>query len=333
MRYPYFFNSGKNPKWIYFTKNFFRYITPKNILRIQLHYKLKTISKRKDLPYINERVTYYNKLKNFTPLPPDAPALSTHTYLNREQQSVYFFDTYEFTRWYPQTLKWKHLPGDVTHIPDYPAIVKSRPIKGNNDNSILLNLDKVRHFIFLKDKIPFEQKKNKVIFRGKIVNKPQRELFMQLFCGNPLVDAGDISKYDKLPPEWKAQKITLYEHFKYKFIMALEGNDVASNLKWIMYSNSIAVMPEPTYETWFMEGKLIPDHHYIKVEKDFSNLEEKINYYIKHPEKAQTIIQNAHKYVAQFQDKKREKLISLLVLDKYFNLTNKKYQSQNPNKT
>ena len=332
MRYPYFLQSGKNPKWIYFTKNFFRYITPKKIFQIQLPYKLKAIAKRKDIAYINERVAYYNKLREFTPLPQNAPTLSSHTYLNREQQSVYFFDTYEFTRWYPQTLQWNHLPGDVTHIPDHPAIVKSRPIKGNNANSVLLNLDKVRHFIFLKDKIPFEQKKNKVIFRGKVVGKPQRELFMQLYCEHPLVNAGDVSKYDKLPSNWKAQKMSLYEHFQYKFIMAIEGNDVASNLKWIMYSNSIAVMPEPTYETWFMEGKLMPDYHYIKVEKDFSDLETKINYYIKHTEKALAIIQNAHKYVEQFQDKEREKLISLLVLDNYFSHTNKKYQRPTPNK-
>ena len=41
-------------------------------------------------------------------------------------------------------------------------------------------------------------------------------------------------------------KKTIREHLDYKFIMALEGNDVASNLKWVMSSNSIAVMTRPT---------------------------------------------------------------------------------------
>lgn len=58
---------------------------------------------------------------------------------------------------------------------------------------------------------------------------------------------------------------TIREHLDYKFIMAIEGNDVASNLKWVMSSNSLAVMPRPTCETWFMEGTLIPDYHYIEV--------------------------------------------------------------------
>ena len=62
--------------------------------------------------------------------------------------------------------------------------------------------------------------------------------------------------------------------------MALEGIDVASNLKWVMSSNSIAVMPRPTCETWFMEGTLIPDYHYIEIKPDFSDLEERLNQYI-----------------------------------------------------
>jgi len=115
--------------------------------------------------------------------------------------------------------------------------------------------------------------------------------------------------------------MSYYDHLESKFIMSLEGNDVASNLKWIMSSNSIAVSPHLTCETWFMEGTLIPDYHYIEIKEDFSDLKEKLQYYIDHPEKANEIIQHAHEYVEQFKDCKREKLISLLVLDKYFCMT------------
>ena len=72
-----------------------------------------------------------------------------------------------------------------------------------------------------------------------------------------------------------------------------------------------------------MEGKLIPNYHYIEVKKDFSDLEERLQHYIDHPEEAEAIIQHAHEYVNQFRDKEREKLISLLVLKKYFEITNK----------
>ena len=60
----------------------------------------------------------------------------------------------------------------------------------------------------------------------------------------------------------------------------------------------------------------------FEVKYDFSDLEERLTYYIQHPEEAEAIIRHAHEYVAQFQDKKREKLISLLVLKKYFDITN-----------
>lgn len=118
--------------------------------------------------------------------------------------------------------------------------------------------------------------------------------------------------------------MTINEHLAYKFIMALEGNDVASNLKCIMSSNSIAVMPRPKYETWFMEGTLIPDYHYIEVKPDYSDVEEKINYYIANPDKAEAIIEHAHAYVEGFRHPRRECIISLMVLSKYFEATRKR---------
>ena len=85
-----------------------------------------------------------------------------------------------------------------------------------------------------------------------------------------------------------------------------------------MSSNSVAVSPKPLYETWFMEGTLIPDQHYIAIREDFTDLEEKLNYYLKHPEKVRQIIQNANEHAQQFKYKYREDLLSLLVLEKYF---------------
>ncbi|MDE6135227.1 MAG: lipopolysaccharide biosynthesis protein, partial [Muribaculaceae bacterium] len=168
----------------------------------------------------------------------------------------------------------------------------------------------------------FTEKQDRVVFRGKVYSKQQRVDFMNRFFGNPMFDAGDVGRDAR--PEWTREKLTIAEHLDFKFIMAIEGNDVASNLKWIMSSNSIAVMPRPTYETWFMEGTLIPDVHYIEVKPDFSDLVERVEYYMAHPDAAQKIIDNANRYAAQFTDKKREKLISLAVLDKYFRCTGQK---------
>ncbi|WP_289201193.1 glycosyltransferase, partial [Phocaeicola sartorii] len=58
-----------------------------------------------------------------------------------------------------------------------------------------------------------------------------------------------------------------------------------------------------------------------EIKDDLSDLEEKLTYYISHPAEAEQIVRHAHEYVAQFLDAKRERLISLLVMDKYLRMT------------
>lgn len=314
----YKLRSGKNPKFVYYSVNMLRLLIPKYYFQKRLRRKLSTISQRKDYEYILQRVNYYNKLSDTVELPVSAPRLSEH---KMGRQKVYFFDTYQYTRWFSDSFQWGFCPGDVIYVPKYPSIVKSRPLTNNNANSILMKLDKVRHFIFVNDKKSFADKKDMTIFRGKVKGKPSRRRFMEMYFNHPMCDLGDVSKNTTDPLEWQTEKKTISEHLDYKFVMALEGNDVASNLKWVMSSNSIAVMPQPTCETWFMEGTLIPDYHYIEIKADFSDLEERMNYYIEHINEAEAIIKHAHEYVAQFKNREREHLISLLVLDKYFKVT------------
>ena len=273
------------------------------------------------------RVNYYNRLTPQHYQPKWADELTELGKQKMCKQKVYFFDTFEYTRWFQQHLKWKLCPGDITYVPEVPSIVKSRPIVEGNENSVVMKLDKIRHFIYVDDRKRFTDKKDMAIFRGKIGApdtpgwKENRYQFLKKYWGHSMCNLGEIrSKHSN--EEWVVEKMTIRGHLDYKFIVALEGNDVASNLKWVMSSNSLAIMPRPTCETWFMEATLIPDFHYVEIKPDFSDLEEKMRYYIEHPYKAQEIIYHAHEYVNQFKDKKREKLISLLVLKKYFDITN-----------
>jgi hypothetical protein len=135
-----------------------------------------------------------------------------------------------------------------------------------------------------------------------------------------LCNIGQVNR-DNQEGKYLVEKMTIDEQLDYKFILSLEGNDVATNLKWIMSSNSLAVMPRPKFETWFMEGTLVPNYHYILINDDYSDLEERLKYYIEHTEETLGIVSNANEYVNQFRNKKREDVISLLVLDKYFRET------------
>jgi len=270
-----------------------------------------------DEAYIRQRVDYYNKLDAPCQLSSDAVRLLKLR--PGKKFKVYFFDAFEYTRYFNQKWLAHFCFGDVTFVPERPSIVKSRPIAGSNTNSVIIKLVKIRHFLFLKDRHAFEDKKNILIGRTKI-NQPHRARFMEMYFNHPMCDVGGVTKRCKYP-QWQRPRLTLEEHLKYKFILCLEGYDVASNLKWVMSSNSLAVMPKPTYETWFMEGTLIPDYHYIQIKDDYSDLEEKLNYYIQHTDEALQIIEHAHEYIKPFKNKKQEDIISLLVLKKYFEKT------------
>ncbi len=185
---------------------------------------------------------------------------------------------------------------------------------------MLLKLNAVRHYQFVKDNIAFTQKSDLLVWRGSGF-RPNRRLLLEKFFSHPRCNVGRTDKKDADHQCFVVPLMSIEEQLKYKFILSLEGKDVATNLKWIMSSNSLCITPKLKYETWFMEGQLEAGVHYVEVQDDFSDLIEKMDYYLAHPEQAEQIIANAQAWVAQFKDPKREKLISLLVAEKYFALS------------
>jgi hypothetical protein len=271
-----------------------------------------------DVEYLRRRVDYYNKLDEISPLSTDAIKLKDLK--PGKNGKVYFFDSYEVLRYFNENYRAHFCFGDITYVPDKPSIVKSRPVGENNQNSVILKLSRIRHYIFVKDKRPFSEKQDLLVGRSNI-NQLHRARFMEMYFNHPLCDVGGVGAHTTNYPYWIKPRLTIEDHLKYKFILCLEGYDVASNLKWVMSSNSLAVMPKPKYESWFMEGTLIPDYHYVQIKDDYSDLEEKLTYYITHPDEAQQIVNHAHDYVKPFQNKKQERLISLLVFRKYLQKT------------
>lgn len=271
------------------------------------------------------RVNYYNKLTSLFSLANQSDSVQLRNFRLKNYKSAYFFDTFEYVRFFDPNLWIRPLFGDITFVPEVPSLVKSRPIGNDNANSVLLNLDKFRHFNFIRDTIEYEDKIDKLVWRGHIsLQKQNRIDFLQKFWNHPLCDVGYTNSWNG-NPLWKKGWLTMAQHLRYKFILCLEGVDVATNLKWVMSSNSVAVSTKPRYETWFMEGTLIPDFHYIQIADDFSDLEDKLLFYMKHPTKVKEIIRNAQSYTHKFTNRKVEQLIALKVLDKYFGLQNKMF--------
>lgn len=295
----------------YYLANGVKLLLPDYLYRARLDAKLNSVE---ESTYIRERVDYYNKLdENFT-LPNEAKTVEA---FKKEKKKTYFFDLINYLRYFSPRLKFLYLFGDITAVPEHPTFLKSRPINGDNRNAVLMNLNKIRHFIFVDDKIRFQDKKDLLVWRGKAYVEHRIE-FLKKFHDNPLCNIGQTNTKHDMDVPWQKPKMSLANQLQYKFVLCIEGNDVASNLKWVMSSNSMAFMVKPTYETWFMEGRLIPDHHYVLLKDDYSDLEEKIAYYSKNIDAALAIIENANSYVDQFKDQKREDTVSLLVMKKYF---------------
>lgn len=304
--------SNKNNKIFYYLQAFWNELKPNSFLRKSINLnKLDELYNQNTSIY--ERVNYYNKLNERVDLPNSTRTIADYGIPKKIR--VYYFDSKYYLKHFSPDLRFELLPGDITEVPCIPTIVKSRPIIDSNQNSILLNLDKCRHFNFLIDTIAFSDKKKLLVGRSGF-SQPHRAKFYDMYANHKMCDLKKATRKSDV------DYLNIEGHLEYKYILALEGNDVATNLKWIMSSNSIAVMPKPKYETWFMEGSLIPDYHYICIKDDYSDLEEKLTYYNSNLHLAKEIIQNAHHYIDQFRDKKKEKAISLLVLKKYFEQTN-----------
>lgn len=271
---------------------------------------------------IKQRLDYYCDFK-------ELPKTYNNTYY-KDSGSVYWFDFYKYFRYFDKSLKYNLEFGDVNYEAKEPSFAKSRPVKIEKSNNILLKLEARRHFRFLsKDflsSVPrYEDKLDKVFFRGGCYQIHRRE-FMRKHFGKTFLNAAHIghknSLKDKELKSWATnKKASLKEHLNYKLILSLEGNDVASNLKWLMSSNSLAIMPKPKFETWFMEGKLKENFHYLLIKDDHSDFEERVSFILENTELAKEIIANANLYCEKFKDEKLETLLNLLVLRKFFYLS------------
>ena len=301
--------------------------SPSIISRLSLKQILKNNNSQHK--YIESRVKYYLKTTgNFevSKNSKNSSELLCNQILKNKQIS-HFIDFYLLLKFFNRKNKVDFVYSTKDYIdsavakqhPSHPTFVKSRPIYSDNQNSILLKLNQIKLFHFIYDTKKFENKKNQAVWRGNIRNNPNREYFVKNFYNSPLFDIGQTSPKENVP--WMKSFMKIKDQLDYKFIFCLEGKCISTNLYWAMSSNSVCVMPKPKYESWFMEGKLKDEVHYIEVKDDFSDAQEKIEFYNNNNDKCLEIIQKAQKFVKQFKNAKQERLIQLLILKQYFQST------------
>lgn len=262
---------------------------------------------------INQRVRYCNGLEEEFELPKNIKERSQLKL--KGQGSRYFLDMMDSLSLFSEQIKVEYLFGDITEVPDTPKLLKSRPISQNNQHSVLLPLDRLRHFRVEQDKLEFEQKQNACVWRGT-ARQPHRIEFLEHYHSLDNLNAGCTDEHSKGKPYHKGF-MSIQEQLQYKYILSIEGYDVATNLKWAMHSNSLCFMRKPRFETWYMEGTLEAGKHYVELKDDYSDLSEKMAYYNANPEEAKMIIANAQAYFASFLNPVIEDITAYKVVQKY----------------
>lgn len=150
--------------------------------------------------------------------------------------------------------------GDVfTLDTSVPVIVKSYSLLDYDTSSVALYpLNPDRHWSDVIDverhDIPFEKKMSTCIWRGATTGKrhgQRQKLCDEWFGVDPRVDVGITKAIEPWGKKYVTPTLSMREQLTHKYLIVVEGNDKATSLQWMLYSNSVVMMSEPTIVTWF----------------------------------------------------------------------------------
>lgn len=126
---------------------------------------------------------------------------------------------------------------------------------------------------------PWDLKRDVAIFRGQLTGsrdgydktlsdeenclRLKRCRLVYKHANSSLIDASLTSTRGRLPDVLNGvplltKKIDISDMMACKGIIMIEGNDVASGLKWALLSQSVVLMPPPKHTSWAMEELLQP---------------------------------------------------------------------------
>ena len=232
---------------------------------------------------------------------------------------------------------WKYMKknvlfrwGDSTVNPESDNlfyITKAR--RCDSKNGVIIKMNVERHWANIShvksNETAFDRKKNILLWRGATTGQEKNSFeYNRLLAVNKMIDSDNCNVGFSLVCQGKdpdkrlvKNSMSLKQQLEYKYLLSLEGNDVASGLKWQLYSNSVVFMRKPRIVSWAMEDKLEPFVHYIPLLDDFSDFKEKIHWANGNQEKCKEISENATKFIEQFLDYKKESEIEKIVLEKY----------------
>lgn len=98
-----------------------------------------------------------------------------------------------------------------------------------------------------------------------------------------------------------ANKLTLQEQSKYKYILTLEGHVAAYRLSYELSSGSVVLLAESQWQMWYYPF-LKAYEHYVPVKEDLSDLIDKIEWCKANDAKCEQIARNARAFYYKYLD-------------------------------
>ncbi|GKY98633.1 hypothetical protein MPSEU_000820000 [Mayamaea pseudoterrestris] len=201
-----------------------------------------------------------------------------------------------------------------------PAVVT--PHSTQQLQPIVWKLATHRHFGKLLDRThvedtPWDEKINMAVFLGQLTgshlfdkNKTDLENCHNMMRCRLVYEHGNstyvyaklTSTRNRMPAvlngvEMIRPKVSLDKLLQFKGIIMLEGNDVASGLKWALLSQSVVLMPYPQHTSWAMEELLEPWVHYIPLNEYATDVEEKMKWVVEHDAEARRIAERGTQWM------------------------------------
>lgn len=150
--------------------------------------------------------------------------------------------------------------------------------------------------------IPWEERLPVAFWRGGRSGDMIRVEVVSKLTGIPQTDVKMTERFARSDcnpttnPEWFAETVSIQEQMKYKALVYIDGNSVASNATWIFASGAVPIMVGD-YDFWF-KHMLEPWKHYIPVKRDLSDLVQNIDWIWENDEAARRIAENAMEFAA-----------------------------------
>lgn len=151
----------------------------------------------------------------------------------------------------------------------------------------------------LQNEIPWKERIPKILWRGALKTNKLREVMYQVTRGKEWADIEEVKwkSRTKVASGSIVSSLPMADHCGYQFLMHTEGRSYSGRGKYLLNCGSVVVMhksewKEPHQDVYVKSGD---EQNIVEVDRDFSDLEEKMQELLKDPELAQRIALNGQK--------------------------------------